>query len=87
MRSCCNCCIVNDVSCPIGELSDKNRNGCKYWINHEEDLNCALIAIEKHGPMTLREISERLHYTVPRIKQIQDKCLNKVEIVFDKENV
>tara|TARA_Y100000034_G_scaffold48691_1_gene60252 strand:- start:2171 stop:2434 length:264 start_codon:yes stop_codon:yes gene_type:complete len=87
MKSCCNCCVANNVSCPVGNLDSDHPNGCKYWIDYEDDLNCSLIAIEKHGPMTLREISDRLYYTIPRIKQIQDECLNKIEIVFNKETV
>jgi len=85
MKKCCNCCVANDVSCPVGQINKENHpNGCRYWINYEDDLNCALIAIEKRGPMTLREIAERLNYTLPRIKQIQDKTLKKIEIVFNK---
>ena len=75
MMSCCNCCVSNDVECPIEK--------CKYWINYEEDLNCSLIAIEKNGPMTLREIADRLKVSFVRIKQIQDKALQKIPIKKD----
>jgi len=75
MRSCCNCCISNDVGCPIKE--------CRYWINYKNDLNCSLIAVEKNGPMTLREIAERLNVSFVRIKQIQDKALKKMPIKKD----
>ena len=70
MRSCCNCCVVNDVECPIKE--------CQHWMDHEEDLNCSLIAVEKYGPMTLREIADRLDISFVRVKQIQDKALTKL---------
>jgi len=70
MRSCCSCCISNEVSCPVKE--------CKHWINYEDDLNCSLISVEKNGPMTLREIADRLGVSFVRVKQIQDKALKKI---------
>ena len=75
MRSCCDCCVSNDVGCPIKE--------CRYWINYEDDLNCSLIAVDKNGPMTLREIADRLGVSFVRIKQIQDKALKKIPIKKD----
>ena len=77
MKECCDRCISGDIGCPI-----KN---CKYWISYENDLNCSLIAIDKHGPMTLREISDRLQYTIPRIKQVQDEALAKINIMISTE--
>jgi DNA-directed RNA polymerase sigma subunit (sigma70/sigma32) len=50
---------------------------CRQWINYADDLNCTLIAVDKHGKMTLREVSERLGVSFVRIKQIQDKALLK----------
>ena len=76
MMSCCNCCVSNDVECPIKK--------CKYWIDYKEDLNCSLIAIEKNGPMTLREIADRLKVSFVRIKQIQDKALQKISLKKDE---
>jgi predicted transcriptional regulator len=70
MKNCCDCCVINDTACPM-----KN---CKYWIKYKDDLNCSLIAIEKHGSMTLREVSERLGISFVRVKQIQDKALKKL---------
>jgi len=48
------------------------------WIDYEDDHNCALIAIEKNGDMTLHEVAERLNISYVRVKQIQDKTLQKV---------
>lgn len=80
MKSCSSCCIANDVSCPVGQYDKKNHpNGCKYWINYEKDLNCALISINKCGPMGLREIADRLGISYVRVKQIQDKSLKRVK--------
>jgi hypothetical protein len=77
MKSCCNACVVNNVDCPIKD--------CKYWINYKDDLNCSLIAIEKNGPMTLREIADRLGLSFVRIKQIQDKAIRRFMTSVDKE--
>jgi DNA-directed RNA polymerase sigma subunit (sigma70/sigma32) len=57
------------VDCPVTD--------CRQWINYADDLNCTLIAVDKHGKMTLREVSERLGVSFVRIKQIQDKALLK----------
>lgn len=51
---------------------------CRYWIKYKEDLNCALIAVEKNGKMTLRETADRLHISFVRVKQIQDKAAKKL---------
>lgn len=52
---------------------------CRQWIDYEEDLNCTLVAVNKHGSMTLREIGKRLSLSFVRIKQIQDKALFKLQ--------
>ena len=71
MKNCCNCCVANDVGCPIED--------CRHWIEYEEDLNCSLIAIEKNGSMTLREIADRMGVSFVRIKQIENKILEKLK--------
>ena len=76
MINCCNCCFVNNFQCPV--------NDCKYWIDYPDDLNCSLIAVEKHGAMTLREVSDRLGVSFVRVKQIQERALKKI---LDKKEV
>ena len=56
--------------------------GCRYWIDYEEDNNCSLITVDKHGRLTLREVAERLGVSYVRIKQIEDKAILKLK----KEN-
>ena len=51
---------------------------CRYWIDYPEDDNCALVAIEKHGAMTLREVAKRLNISFVRVKQIEDAALVKL---------
>lgn len=52
---------------------------CRHWMEYDKDLNCTVIAIEKNGPMTLEQVSERLGMTLVRVKQIQDDALVKIK--------
>ena len=71
IRKCAASCIMNKFDCPEVE--------CRMWINYEEDHNCTLIAVKKHGPMTLQEISERHGISIVRAKQILDATLVKLK--------
>ena len=53
-------------------------NGCRYWIDYPEDLNCVFTAVEKHGPMTLEETAKRLGLSLVRISQIEKNTLNRL---------
>jgi|TARA_R110000851_G_scaffold211699_1_gene364358 DNA-directed RNA polymerase sigma subunit (sigma70/sigma32) len=75
MRKCLETCKRLDVTCPVKE--------CRYWINHGEDLNCTLEAVNVNGPMTLREVGDRLDLSYVRIKQIEDKILLKIKKHFE----
>ena len=55
---------------------------CRQWINYEDDLNCCLEAVEKHGEMSLREGADRMGVSYVRIKQIQDAAVRKLSIVY-----
>ena len=66
MRECSNACEENEVSSP--------ETDCRKWMDYKEDLNCTLIAVDKHGKMTLREVAKRMGVSFVRIKQIQDKA-------------
>tara|TARA_R100000008_G_C3537435_1_gene142841 strand:+ start:331 stop:513 length:183 start_codon:yes stop_codon:yes gene_type:complete len=49
------------------------------WIDYEEDLNCTLITVRKHGNLTLREVAVREGVSFVRIKQIEQKALEKLK--------
>ena len=51
---------------------------CRMWLDYEEDLNCTLIAVDKHGPLTLREVGDRLGISFVRVKQLQEVALVKL---------
>ena len=71
IKSCAELCREKKVTCPIVD--------CRMWIDYEEDLNCANIAISKNGNMTLRQIAEREHLSFVRIQQIEKKALKKLK--------
>lgn len=71
MKECSESCVKNEVACPFKE--------CKNWIEFQEDNNCDLVAIKKNGPMTLRQIADRLHVSFVRIKQIEDNAIKKIK--------
>ena len=72
MNKCARDCILKKNEC--------NKTECRMWIKYKEDLNCALVAVYNNkGPMTLEEISRRFGLSVVRIKQIQDKALQKLK--------
>jgi len=77
MIKCAQKCCELGVSCPATE--------CRSWIDFEEDYNCTSIAIAKHGNMTLREIADRMHVSFVRIKQIEDKTLEKIQRSLSRE--
>lgn len=52
---------------------------CRHWISYEDEQNCSLISIYENGPMTLRDIAERMGVSFARVKQIQDSALQKLK--------
>jgi DNA-directed RNA polymerase sigma subunit (sigma70/sigma32) len=72
-------CIDKERSCEQKE--------CRQWLNYDEDLNCALITVEKHGMLTLREIADRLDISFVRVKQIQDQAVKKLVKTIKNRNI
>jgi len=71
LLDCSKKCRELKTCCPIKD--------CKHWIEYEDEYNCSLVSIYEHGPMTLRQIAERLHLSFARIKQIETKALAKIK--------
>ncbi len=78
MRECMKECYKKRSPCSEHE--------CRMYIDYDEDLNCTLIAVKKHGPMTLEQIGTRHHISIVRAKQILDKTLGKLKKTFKREN-
>jgi predicted DNA-binding protein (UPF0251 family) len=60
---------------------------CRQWINYEEDLNCCLVAVDKHGDMTLREVADRLGISFVRVQQIHKTALKKMAKKIRFQNI
>jgi len=58
-----------------------DKKECRLWIDYENDLNCTVVAVanNNHGSMTLREIADRMGVSFVRIKQIENKILEKLK--------
>ena len=78
MRDCAQQCKNTNKACRMKE--------CRLWLEHDEDLNCTLLSIEKNGPMSLKEVGVRLKLSDVRIKQIQDKLLKKMRVNYFATN-
>jgi len=70
LRACSMECMKKKLPCTQAE--------CRLFIEFEEDYNCTLVAIWENGPMTLRQIGERIGVSFARIKQIETKALKKM---------
>ena len=73
MRECSKRCLLKEKCCAEKE--------CRMWIDYPEDNNCTLIAVDRHGPMTLKEIALRHDISIVRVKQIVDQTLAKIKSV------
>ena len=51
---------------------------CRNWIDYETEQNCCLISTYENGPMTLREVADRLGISFARVKQIETQALKKL---------
>ena len=74
MKKCLRACKELETACPVKE--------CRYWIDFPKDTNCVFDTVSLHGALTLRETAERLGISYVRVKQIQDKTLKKIGLLF-----
>ena len=79
MKNCVESCRLFDVSCPCTD--------CRFWVDHEQDLNCVFEATNKHGQLTLRETADRLGISFVRVKQIEDKALKKMRHLTEEQSI
>lgn len=78
MKTCAQECYVARVPC-------ENEN-CRLHVEYEQDLNCTLVSVYQHGPLTLEEIGKRHQISTVRVKQILDATLVKLKKTLVKEN-
>ena len=79
MRDCMLKCINEEKPCEQKE--------CRQWLEYDEDLNCTLVTVEKHGALTLREIADRMKISFVRVKQIQDQAVRKLVKTIKNRNI
>jgi len=75
LRPCARRCRDLQQGCPVQE--------CRLWIDYGEEHNCSLIAIYENGPMTLRQVGERLGISFARVKQLEQRALVKMRRIVD----
>ena len=78
MRKCAKECYIKQKSC--------EQQDCRLHIEYHQDLNCTMIAVKKHGPMTLEQIGHRHQISTVRVKQLLDSTLGKLKKTLLKEN-
>jgi DNA-directed RNA polymerase sigma subunit (sigma70/sigma32) len=60
---------------------------CKHWLDYKKEQNCTLISIYINGPMTLRQVAERMGISYARVKQIESSALTKIRKHIKKNNL
>ncbi len=72
MKECMKKCLRSSKPC--------EQRDCRTWIDYEKDLNCCLISIEESrtGRLTLHEVGDRLGLSFVRIRQIEQKAMEKL---------
>ena len=79
MKLCTQECLAKNKSCA--------QTQCRSWIEFKKDLNCLELAIDKYGPLTLKEVGERLGISYVRVTQIEKSALQKLrKKAFIKKN-
>jgi len=71
LRQCSLDCIKTEKPCKYKE--------CRHHIEFEDEYNCTLVSIYENGPMTLRQVGDRIGVSFARIKQIEEKALKKIK--------
>ncbi len=80
-RKCFDIHTENNVECDMKD--------CRHWIDYPDDLNCSIVCANSRGPMTLHETAKRLNISFVRVKQNQDRALQKLSKLTKKhfENI
>ena len=79
MKECATKCM--DTATPCMNLD------CRQWIDYEKEHNCTLISVFINGPMTLRQIAERMGISFARVKQIETSALKKLRKHIEQKNL
>lgn len=74
----------NKESCGVWKiLKEKDlicgEKECRLWQDYPEDRNCTNVTVDKHGSITLAETAKRMGLSLSRVKQIEQKALEKLK--------
>jgi len=75
MLDCTKKCVDYRMPCPC--------KSCRLHISYKDEYNCLLVSIDKSRNLlkeglTLREVADRIGVSFVRVKQIEDKALQKI---------
>lgn len=76
------CKVCGHIHSPTGP---RHYRDCRYWIDSEEDQNCVFKAVEKYGPMTLRQIGKIENISHVAVRNIQLKAIKKLMSQIKKD--
>jgi len=71
LSNCARKCLANKTMC--------SQHECRHFIDYPKEYNCVLVTVYENGPLTLREVAERMGVSFARIKQIESKALEKLK--------
>ena len=74
LPACSAACLSNNADC--------EKKSCRHWISYKKEHNCSMISIYLHGRMTLKQVSERLGISIARVKQLEDRALQRIRTVI-----
>ena len=72
--SCLKACVEANKPC--------SNSDCRLWIDYKQEFNCTNETIYQNDKLTLREVADRLGISFVRVKQIEDKAINKIKKYF-----
>ena len=58
----------------------KEQKECSMYIDYPEDENCCLVAIDKHGSMSYREIAARIGLSSQGVMIVEETAMSKLKI-------
>ena len=71
LRECSRQCMREDKQCKVTD--------CRLWQNYPDEYNCTLVTVYEHGQLTLAETAKRMGLSLSRVKQIEQKALEKLK--------
>jgi len=68
----------------VCKCDECDKEDCRNYIDYDEDEDCVLVSIHKHDNLTLEQVGDRLDLSAERIRQIQNKAIEKIKRISKK---